>query len=125
MGRTATSTRILAAVLLWQLPIMAWPADTVTQFTYDQRLYYEYPQLYDRKPDIPSPVTTADGVELALVCTKAGRYAVFDVTVRNGDSLNYKSGRNGCGFQLRVDSADFPTLAAGRNISARLKSIMS
>jgi hypothetical protein len=96
---------------MWQLPIMAG-SDTLTQFTYDQRLYYVYPQLYDRKPDMPSPVTTADGVELALVRTQGGSYAIFDITVRNGDSLDYKSGKNGCGFQLRVDSTDFPTLAA-------------
>ena len=101
----------LVGAITWHLSAIAGP-DRLTQYTYDQKLYYIYPQLYDRKPDIPSPVTTADGVELALICTKAGRYAVFDITVRNGDSLNYKSGKNGCGFQLRVDSADFPTLAA-------------
>ena len=107
----ASCAMMLVGTITWHLSAIAGP-DRLMQFTYDQRLYYVYPQLYDRKPDIPSPVTTADGVELALVCTKAGRYAVFDVTVRNGDSLNYKSGKSGCGFQLIVDLADFPTLAA-------------
>ena len=102
---------ILAGALLSHQPAEGGPGRP-SQITYDRKLYYFYPQVYDRRPDMPSPFTTENGIEIAVVGTKLERYTVFDVTVENGDSLNYKSGKNGCGLQTKVDTADFPTLAA-------------
>lgn len=83
----------------------------LSQITYQDNLYYFYPQLYDRLPDIPSPFTTADGTEILIAVTKAGKYTVIPVTVENGAPLNYKQGQRGKGRQLEVDTADFPILA--------------
>jgi hypothetical protein len=110
MRRWAAGAMILAGAFVSFLPIESG-AERPSQITYDQTLYYFYPQLYDRRPDIPSPFITEDGIEIAVVCTKAARYGVFDVTVENDDSLNYINNKQGRGLQLTVDTADFPTLA--------------
>jgi len=82
-----------------------------SQITYNNNLYYFYPQLYDRLPDIPSPFTAEDGTELIVAVTKTGKYTVIPVAVENGAPLNYKQGQRGKGRQLEVDTTDFPTLA--------------
>jgi hypothetical protein len=74
-------------------------------------LYPCYPEMLDTRPNISSPHTSPDGVELVTARMKNGRYALYPVTVENGKTLDYKQNLWGKGLQLRVDSADFPTLA--------------
>jgi len=61
--------------------------------------YRLYPEVLDRRPDIPSPLTAADGTELAVVITYAGKYGIVPVTLKATDR------------QCEADGNDFPTLA--------------
>lgn len=86
-----------------------------------QNAYPCYPATLDIKPDIPSPHTTLDAVEVVTVFTKDGKYALIPVTVENGKPLNYKQNQWGKGRQLEVDAGDFPALArAGLHSEAEL-----
>ncbi|MGB2865201.1 MAG: HEAT repeat domain-containing protein, partial [Sedimentisphaerales bacterium] len=76
-----------------------------------QKEYPCYPATLDTKPDIPSPHTTLDAVEVVTAFTKNGKYVLVPVTVENGKSLNYKQNQWGKGRQLEVDAVDFPALA--------------
>ena len=76
-----------------------------------QKEYPCYPAKLDTKPDIPSPHTMLDGVEVVTAFTKDGKYAIVPVTVENGKPLNYKQNQWGKGRQLEVDADDFPALA--------------
>jgi hypothetical protein len=76
-----------------------------------QKVYPCYPATLDTKPDIPSPYTTLGGIEVVTALMKDGKYAIVPVTVENGKPLNYKQNQWGKGWQLQVDSGDFPTLA--------------
>jgi HEAT repeat protein len=58
-----------------------------------------YPEVLDGRPDVPSPLTAADGSELAVAVTGTGRYAIYPVTLKADDR------------QCRADGDDFPTLA--------------
>ena len=40
------------------------------------------------------------------------RYAWFDATAENGDTLNYKKRMQGKGNQVTADKADFPSFAS-------------
>ena len=75
--------------------------------------YVLYPVIFEEKPVIPSPYTSVDGAEYVVGITEDGGYTIFQVTVENGEELNYKKNMwYTKGQQLEVDSADFPTLAA-------------
>jgi len=76
-----------------------------------QNVYPCYPATLDTKPDILSPHTTLDTVEVVTAFTKDGKYAIVPVTVENGKPLNYKQNQWGKGRQLEIDAGDFPALA--------------
>ncbi len=76
-----------------------------------QNAYPCYPATLDTKPDIPSPHTTLDTVEVVTAFTKDGKYTLVPVSVENGKPLNYKQNQWGKGRQLEVDAGDFPALA--------------
>jgi hypothetical protein len=63
------------------------------------RSYPLYPDTLGTVPQIPSPLTAADGTELMVAVTSAGRYAIIPVTLKEGDR------------QCDAAAADFPTLA--------------
>jgi hypothetical protein len=63
------------------------------------RRHQLYPEVLESRPDIPSPLTTANGTELAVVETGMGRYAIVPVTLRAAERQCY------------ADGDDFPTLA--------------
>jgi hypothetical protein len=76
-----------------------------------QKAYPCYPATLDSKPDIPSPHTTLDAVEVVTALMKDGKYVLIPVTVENGKPSNYKQNQWGKGQQLEVDAGDFPALA--------------
>ncbi len=76
-----------------------------------QKEYLCYPATLETKPNIPSPYTTLDGIEIVTALTKDGKYALIPVTVENGEPLNYKQNQWGKGRQLQVDAVDFTALA--------------
>lgn len=61
-----------------------------------------YPHTYAVRPQITSPLTTENGIEMILSGTLENRFTWFPVTV---------SDRSGRWKQLAVNAADFPTLA--------------
>jgi HEAT repeat protein len=86
-----------------------------------QKEYLCYPATLDTKPDIPSPHTTLDSIEVVTAFTKDGKYALIPVTVENGKPLNYKQNQWGKGRQLQIDAGDFPVLArTGLHLEAEL-----
>ena len=76
-----------------------------------QKEYLCYPATLDAKPDIPSPHTTLDGIEVVTAFTKDEKYVIVPVTVENGKPLNYKQNQWGKGLQLQIDAGDFPAFA--------------
>jgi len=76
-----------------------------------RKVYPCYPATLDTEPDIPSPYTTLDGVEVVTAFLKDKKYTLVPVTVENGKPLNYKQNQWGKGRQLEVDADDFPALA--------------
>jgi hypothetical protein len=66
---------------------------------YEGRRYRLYPETLGGLPDIPSPLTAADGTELVVVLTWDGQYGIVPVT------LDPKR------QQCEADADDFPTLA--------------
>ena len=82
------------------------------RITYRQASYHLYPATIDVHPDIPSPFTTENGVEIITGFRKAdSTYTIIPVTVENGGPRDYKKNQWGKGNQLDVDSDDFPVLA--------------
>ena len=80
--------------------------------SYKQKAYPLYPEVLDRLPDVPSPFTTEDGMEVVICLLRDDRYALIPVTFENGEALDYKTGQwYGKGRQLDVDTLDFPALA--------------
>jgi len=75
-----------------------------------QKVYPYYPGMLDTKPNIPSPHTTLDGIQVVTAITKDGKYVIIPVTIENGKPLNYKQDQWGKGRQLQIDAGDFPTL---------------
>ncbi|MFC1562352.1 hypothetical protein ACFL4Q_05085 [candidate division KSB1 bacterium] len=71
-----------------------------------------YPLTMDALPDVPSPWTAANGIEVVTAFTMDKKYALMCVTVENGAPMNYNQNQWGKGRQLACDSLDFPTLAA-------------
>jgi len=78
---------------------------------YQGRAYPCYPKTLSARPDITSPFTTEDGIEIVVALLKNGKYALIPVTVENGEPLNYAQRQWGKGRQLEVDAGDFPSLA--------------
>ena len=70
-----------------------------------------YPNVLDKLPDIPSPYTTKDGMEIVTAFLKDKKYTLIPVTVENGEPLDYNKNQWGKGNQLEVSVKDFPTLA--------------
>ena len=66
----------------------------------DGRRYRLYPEVLDARPDLPSPLTAADGTELVLALLQNGKYGIVPATLRDPDG------------QCRADGRDFPTLEA-------------
>jgi hypothetical protein len=66
----------------------------------DGRRYRLYPEVLDARPDLPSPLTAADGTELVLAVLQNGKYGIVPATLREPDG------------QCRADGRDFPTLEA-------------
>ncbi len=62
------------------------------------RTYRLYPEVLDARPDIPSPLTAADGTELVLTLLQNGKYGIVPATLKAADG------------QCRADGQDFPTL---------------
>ncbi|MFC2165784.1 hypothetical protein ACFLT2_12425 [Acidobacteriota bacterium] len=94
------------------------------QISYHDNTYPLYPQTLDAKPEIPSPLTTKDGMEILLVRTSAEKFALMPVTVENGDPLHYSkriTTHYGKDSQLQINSGDFPSLAkTGRHSEVEL-----
>jgi len=63
--------------------------------------YLIYPDVNEKKPQIPSPYTDIDGDEYVLAVTKLNKYAIIDVTLHNN---------HGICKQLVMDTTDFPNL---------------
>jgi dipeptidyl aminopeptidase/acylaminoacyl peptidase len=70
------------------------------------------PFKIDEMPDHPSPAVTWDGREMVLVQLHDGRFGWIDATAENGDTLDYRSGKQGKGNQVIADQSDFQGLAA-------------
>jgi len=70
-----------------------------------------FPFTLIENPLQPSPAVSWDGREFVLVRMEDNRYAWFDATAENGDSLNYKKRKQGKGNQVLVDKTDFPSFA--------------
>jgi hypothetical protein len=103
---------MLCCVLFSVMGLVTSPAVSNAELVYGNRTYPLYPAILDEKPDIPSPLTDADGNEYVIGLTADGDYTIFPVTVENGEELNYKKNIwYAKGRQLDVDSLDFPTLA--------------
>jgi hypothetical protein len=84
------------------------------QISINQQRYNLYPETLDRLPEIPSPFTTDDGIEILLALMRDNNHALIPVTVENGNPLVYSTRIEdlfGKDRQLHVDSGDFPTLA--------------
>jgi len=82
------------------------------ELAHDGVKYPLYPSLLSERPDIPSPLAAADGREYVVGLTENGEYTLFEVTVENGEELNYRKNMwYTRGRQLEVDSSDFPSLA--------------
>jgi len=81
---------------------------------FDQQSYPLYPAKLDELPDIPSPFTTKDGLEVVLAFTQNEKYAIIPVTVEQGDPLLYSRripSLFGKDNQLHINIGDFPELA--------------
>jgi len=90
--------------------------------TLEQISYPLYPETLIERPDLPSPFTTADGVELITGYRDEDRtYTLIPVTVESGAGRNYRAGERGKGDQLDVDAEDFASLECiGRHSEAEL-----
>lgn len=101
---------IISLILL--IPVFVYSQETDTSYiTYNNQALPLYPITIAELPDIPSPFISDDGVEVLIAFTKDKKFLLFPVTIENGDTLNYKQPQYGKGFQCKVDSTDFPTLA--------------
>lgn len=101
--------------LLLLILVLTFSQETEShQVSHKGKTYFLHPQTYEELPDIPSPYTTEEGMEIVIALTKNKKYSIIPVTVENGEPMDYKSrqwDKIGKGRQLDVDSRDFPTLA--------------
>ncbi len=102
----------IALMILMCPLIMSCQDEVPGQITYNGDTYELYPVLLDEMPGIPSPLMMTDSREFAVCQTLDGKYTIIEVTVDNGETLNYSQKQWwGAGRQLYVDAVDFPTLA--------------
>ncbi len=81
--------------------------------TIQEQQFPVYPRTLPAELTLPSPGTTKEGHEYLVARTAAGASAVVLVTLENGPlNLQYGAEKIGKGQQLKVNTADFPTLAA-------------
>ncbi|MBN1154253.1 hypothetical protein JXB12_04960 [candidate division KSB1 bacterium] len=88
--------------------------DLVYQISINGNIYPLYPETINQPLYIPSPYSTADGVELVDALLKDSSHALIPVTVEHGKPLIYSyrvQDLFGKDNQLHIDSGDFPTLA--------------
>jgi len=110
-------SRILISVIFFSLLILVLTFSQEIEphrVSYKGKIYSLHPQTYAELPDIPSPYTTEEGLEIVVSLTKNKKYTLIPVTVENGVPMDYKSrqwDKIGKGRQLDVDAKDFPTLA--------------
>lgn len=104
---------LLLLALLFTIPSTVFAGKsqetTPSKISINQKTYLIFPKTLEELPDIPSPFTTEDGMEVVIAATKDKKYTLLPVTVENGKP--YKYARSGKGKQLEVDAKDFPTLA--------------
>jgi hypothetical protein len=93
----------------------AIPPEAFSSHACRQQIPYPlYPDVFDKRPTIPSPYLTEEGTEILTAILKNGKYVLMPVTVENGKPLHYsyKVGSvYGKDQQLHVNRGDFPTLA--------------
>jgi hypothetical protein len=109
-------SKLTVLILLWLVSLLMnstiYSQETKSQqIKFNQKNYTLYPELLQKKPDIPSPFTTKDGVEIVIAITKNGKYTLIPVTVENGEPSDYDQPKRGKGGELEVDTLDFPILA--------------
>jgi hypothetical protein len=77
-----------------------------------QETYPVFPQLLDKKPNIPSPYVSKEGNEFILICTGNNQYSIVPVTLTNKGSADSKVRSWGIltGNQLHINEDDFPSL---------------
>jgi hypothetical protein len=91
------------------------PATQNKFIQFNNRSYEIYPQVYDTKPNLPSPFINQDSSEFVIAVTREKKYAIFPVTLSNDRDI--------C-LQLVVDTTDFPLLArTGLHSETRLSQI--
>jgi hypothetical protein len=95
------------------VPILLYCQETTyNKIIYNHNTYDLYPKTFSELPEIPSPLTTKDGMEIIICFTHDNRYCLIPVTHENGEPSDYKNHQwYEKGRQLDVDSSDFPTLA--------------
>jgi len=109
--------RILILVLLSSLFILVLIFSQETEFlqiSHGGKTYSLHPKTYAELPDVPSPYTTEEEMEIVVAFTKDKKYTLIPVTVENGEPMDYRQrqwDKVGKGRQLDVDAKDFPTLA--------------
>ena len=71
-----------------------------------------YPATTAQPPDLASPATLSNGMQIVVVHMKDGPYAIVSVTVENvPPDIPYGGRKINKGDQLQIDANDFPTLA--------------
>ena len=70
-----------------------------------------YPQSFKKLPNILSPGTLENGIEVIVAHTKGNEFTIIPVTAENGEPRNYEKGQWGKGNQFEVNSQNFPGLA--------------
>ncbi len=83
----------------------------VKQHQQSQESLKLYPHAYEKCPEIPSPYTMEDGMEIVVAVTKDKKYILLPVTFKKGESLGYRENEWDKIGVLDVDAEDFPTLA--------------
>lgn len=102
----------IALMILMCSVIMSCQDEVPGQISHKGDTYKLYPVLLDQMPQIPSPLAMADGREFAVCQTLDEKYTIIDVTLENGETLDYSQKLWwGAGRQLYVNSIDFPALA--------------
>ena len=105
-------------MILASLVCLFSASPAVSQQTQPDRLDYQgrsyplYPATLHTCPEVPSPFTDKNGMEIVVAYRAVdSTYTLIPVTVEDGEPLNYREGQWGKGRQLEVDEEDFPTLA--------------
>ncbi len=105
-----SAASVLVPMLAWIGSMASSPVSATPSFLERDGVRHPlYPTVTDTCPDLPSPLTAADGREYVIVRLHDGRFGLVDVTradhPRQGD----------------VDAVDFPTLArTGRHAAEEL-----